>query len=266
MAHGPGVLCGAPRMPSTARLLGTVNKPRLREMSLRTHGRGVALLIGTAFAIVGCEPDVHVTSNMAPDFRPAQHAVSVFGVYKDGQLSSDSWGAVKTQLLPVFGGATCEAAYTASFITANPALSAAIADVSRDNGFSDALLAQIALGARGDIVLVLTVAGQLPTHGKISLPKEADAHHEASPIMGPRSGIGGPKDPNAIDLMATLFSVPEHRSVAVVGIRYTGRSVDEGIAQFVARLAQALPGATCADWNWANKPDAESVRQTANQD
>ncbi|MGA3121289.1 MAG: hypothetical protein ABSF69_11030 [Polyangiaceae bacterium] len=247
-------------MPSTARL------PRLREMSLRTHGRGVAFAVGTAFSMVGCEPDVHITSKMAPDFRPAQHAVSVFGVYKDGQLSSDSWGAVKTQLSPVFGGGICEAAYTESFITANPALSTAIADVSRDNGFSDALLAQIAVGARGDLVLVLTVAGRLPTHGQVSLPKDAETHHEASPIMGARTGIGRSKDPNAIDLAATLFSVPEHRSVAIVGIRYTGRSVDEGVAQFVARLAQALPGARCADWNWANKPDAESVRQTANQD
>jgi len=262
-------------MASTARRLGTANKSRLREMShthgrsvtFGTHWRGEALLLVSAFSIVGYEPDVQVTSKMAADFQPAQHAVSVFGVYKDGQLSSDSWGAVKAQLSPVFGGAMCEAAYTESFITANPALSAAIADVSRDNGFSDALLAKIAVGARGDLVLVLTVAGQLPTHPKVSLPKEAESGHQASP-MGPRSTMGRPKleDPNAIDLAATLFSVPEHRSVAVVGIRYTGRNIDEGVAQFVARLAQALPGARCADWNWANKPDAESVRQTANQD
>ena len=54
--------------------------------------------------------------------------------------------------------------------------------------------------------------------------------------------------------------MPKAASVALVALEYSGESVDEAIAGFTAKLASALPGATCAGWNWEVKIDPEAIR------
>jgi hypothetical protein len=221
-----------------------------------------------AIAAASCGPgDSQFTTRVAPAFEPARHTVSVFGVYKDGQMSSDSWGGVAGAMSPVFGGNTCDAAYTDSFVASNPSLSAAIDDVVRADGFSDALLTRIAPAAEGDLVLVLTMAGQLPIHEKISLATEAAANGRPGTGRGTRGGrpSAARRDDNVLDISAILFSVREKQSVEVVESQYSGASFDQAIAAFADRLAHTLPGARCATWNWAIALDPEGVRQSMGQ-
>jgi hypothetical protein len=231
---------------------------------------GIAVVV--AIAAASCGPgDSQFTTRVAPAFEPARHAVSVFGVYKDGQMSTDSWGGVAGAMSPVFGGNLCDAAYTDSFVASNPSLSSAIDDVVRADGFSDPLLTRIAPAAEGDLVLVLTMAGRLPVHPKTSLATEAAANGRPGSGRGTRGGGGRPsaarrRDDNVLDISAILFSVRERRSVGVVENQYSGASFDQAIAAFAERLAHTLPGARCATWNWAVALDPEGVRQTMSQE
>jgi hypothetical protein len=228
---------------------------------------GIAVVV--AFAAASCGPgDSRFTTQVAPAFEPARHTVSVFGVYKDGQMSTDSWGGVAGAMSPVFGGNMCDAAYTDSFVASNPSLSSAIDDVVRADGFSDPLLTRIAPAAKGDLVLVLTMSGQLPVHLKTSLATEAAANGRPGSGRGTRGGRPSAtrRDDNVLDISAILFSVRERRSVGVVENQYSGASFDQAIAAFAERLAHTLPGARCATWNWAIALDPEGVRQTMSQE
>jgi hypothetical protein len=86
---------------------------------------------------------------------------------------------------------------------------------------------------------------------------------------GGRPGGGGaPPGPgrkqgseaNALDLSASLFSIAQGRSVALVGMEYSGVSADEAVALFSSKLAHELRGTTCAGWSWDAKVDAGHIR------
>jgi hypothetical protein len=68
-----------------------------------------------------------------------------------------------------------------------------------------------------------------------------------------------------LDVSASIFSVPQARSVALVAMQYTGKSVDDAMAKFAARLAQSLPSVACVGWNWEAKIDPERIRQSIDQ-
>jgi hypothetical protein len=120
------------------------------------------------------------------------------------------------------------------------------------------------------------VAGKLPTAPKKIKIQDANQNRQSPGSLGPGMGGGGggltrntgpmfrpPAPPPAVDqldLSASLFSVPKAASVALVALQYSGESVDEAIAGFTAKLASALPGATCTGWNWEAKIDPEAIR------
>jgi hypothetical protein len=217
----------------------------------------------------GCRQEAVYATTFAPDFSPPHHVVSVFGVFKNGKMDSEAWDALAERVSGSLGAAKCEAAYSGSATSPNHALWAAVDDYTLDNGASDDLLAKIAPAARGDLVLVVIVAGKLPTRKKLKIQDD-----------NPKASQGGAGDPvgltrnngpmfrpkpaptalDQLDLSASLFSVPKAASVALVALQYSGESVDEAIAGFTAKLASALPGATCAGWNWEAKIDPEAIR------
>jgi hypothetical protein len=225
-------------------------------------------LLGLAIASAACAPEAF-TTQVASGFAPGHHIVSVFGVYKDGQMSSGAWDAIEPRIAHALGAPRCEAGYTDALAGSHGVLSAAIEDYARADGPTDDLLAQIAPAATGDLILVVTFAGKLPAH------EAADAHQDAPAIGGGagagrggmRGGGGGPRGPMAphntdeLDLSATLFSVARSQSVAVVSLRYLGTSVDEAVSQLAAKLADSVPGAACAGWNWDAKVDPEAIRR-----
>lgn len=233
--------------------------------------------LGLLLLAAGCGHEAVYSATFARDFSPSHHIVSVLGVYKDGRMDSEAWGAIAARVSRSLGAATCEAAYTESTTSQNRALWSAIDEYTLANGPTDDLLAKIAPAARGDLVLVVTVAGKLPTPEKVNVQNESQNRRSAG-NLGPQGGMGGggagltrnsgvmfrpPAPPAAVDqldLSASLFSVPKAASVAVVALQYSGSSVDEAIAGFTAKLASALPGATCTGWNWEAKVDPEAIR------
>jgi hypothetical protein len=236
-------------------------------------GLGLLLLLLLA---AGCQHEAIYATTFAPDFSPPHHVVSVLGVYKDGKMSSEAWDAIDARVSRALGEARCEAAYTEIATSPNHALWSAIDEYTLANGPTDDLLAKIAPAARGDLVLVVIVAGKLPTPEKIKVQDE-NQNRRAAGNMAPQGSMGGgggvpsthgpmfrphapPASVDRLDLSASLFSVSKAASVALVALEYSGESVDEAIAGFTAKLASALPGATCTGWNWEAKIDPEAIR------
>lgn len=210
----------------------------------------------------------------APNFAPARHSVSVLGVYKDGQMSSEAWGELGPRISMALGGHLCEAAYGGAALSGDQALSTAIADVVRANGPTDGLLAQLAPAAQGDLIFVLIVAGRLPTHEKTTVPDEPTAPIGGGRNMGAGMGAGrgggartgssggarAPRDESVLQVSASLFSVAQKQAVGVVDMEYSGESVDEAITKFVERLRQSIPSTTCSGWNWTRTVNPEPIR------
>ena len=251
--------------------------PRRRRDSLPdTMPRLLHFPLGLLLA-AGCRSEAVYATTFAPDFSPPHHVVSVLGVYKDGKMSSEAWDAIAARVSRSLGAASCEAAYTESAMSPNHALWSAVDEYTLANGPTDDLLAKLAPAARGDLILVVIVAGKLPTPEKIKIQDE-NQNRQAQRNMAPQGGgLGGgsglsrnsgpmfrahapPAAVDRLDLSASLFSVHKAASVALVALEYSGESVDEALAGFTAKLASALPGATCTGWNWEAKIDPEAVR------
>jgi hypothetical protein len=225
---------------------------------------------------VACGGDARFTANFASGFAPGRHTVSVLGVYKDGQMSSDAWSAIGPQVSPALGARTCEPGYGSAPVgTTDGVLSSAIEDYARANGPTDDLLAQLAPAAKGDLIVVITFAGRLPTPA----PPDLGASAASAPTTGGARGAMGaggaaagggrglqgsrkrPTDTNVLDISASLYSVPQARSVALVSMEYSGASVQDAVSRFAAKLAQEVPASTCTGWDWqAAKVDAARIR------
>jgi hypothetical protein len=239
-----------------------------------THARSVLLLLATA--VIACdEGDARFATRFASDFAPARHTVSVLGVYKDGRMSSDGWQALAPRVAPALGAAYCEVGYE-TLASANRALADAIDEYTRADGPTDDLLAQLTPAAKGDLVLVVTFAGKLPQRMSDA---GAPGRASAPSAMGGRGGgrVGGIRgagrmrrsstsegttDNNLLDISASLFSVTQKNSVALVAMQYSGKSLDDAIEKFAAKLAQSLPSVACVGWNWEAKIDPERIRQS----
>jgi hypothetical protein len=237
-----------------------------------------AALVFAVIASCGGEGDVHFTTNLASDFVPTRHAISVLGVYKDGRMSPDGWEALGPRITTALRATSCESGYD-RLASTNVGLADAINEYTRADGPTDDLLALLAPAAQGDLVLVLTFAGKLPQHGG------GDAGAMPPPSGGPSlntNGGGGrmsmrgpggrrqhgpeaPRDTNVLDVSASLFSVAQHTSVALVGMEYSGTSIDDALVKFAAKLAQTLPIVTCVGWNWEATVDPEKIRQSIDQ-
>lgn len=226
---------------------------------IKTFPFAAAALAATA----ACDTSATFTSKFASDFAPAGHTVSILGVYKDGRMSAGGWEVLKPHVLPALSASACALGYDV-LAPANSPLAEAIDNYTLADGPTDDLLTQLAPAARGDLILVLTLAGRLPKERKIDV--------EAAPPSGKNgggrwSGVApiGPDDPDALDISASLYSVRDARSVAMVALQYRGQSVEEAMTKFASRLADAFPHAVCADWNRDVKIDPERIRPSAGE-
>jgi hypothetical protein len=235
----------------------------------------IAALAVLAIVPCACIPEANFNTRFAPGFTPARHAVSVFGVYKDGQMSEGAWDSLAPRISPALGSAKCSAGYVDGSSAGNDqTLWSAVDEYTRSNGPTDDLLTELAPAAQGDLVLVLTVAGRVPQEEKRA-PEEPQKQpgmmgaqgrggslsgmHAATPTFHDRVGPAGSQD--ALELAALLYSVKEKKSVAQMSLVYTGHSLDDAMAKFTARLRETLPAASCSGWTWDGKVDLERVRQ-----
>jgi hypothetical protein len=72
-------------------------------------------------------------------------------------------------------------------------------------------------------------------------------------------------DTNLLDISASLFSISRERSVAEVGMQYTGTSIDDAVTRFAAKLHESLPNMVCAGWNWGITIDLDAIRKSINE-
>jgi hypothetical protein len=207
-----------------------------------------------ACALLGCQTgDSRFRTKLASGFNASPHTVSILGVYRDGRMSSDSWGGLSTRISGALGSGLCSAALTEPFDTERPALWSAIDEATRESGPTDDFLAQIAPAAQGDLILVLTIAGRLPVREIVTvIPKARDP--KAKPGERPS------RDLSVFDLSAQFYSVPRRESVAAVELEYTGTSTDEALTQFAAKLGEVVPHMACGGWTWEGRVDPDRVR------
>jgi hypothetical protein len=231
--------------------------------------RGLVFALAGAVLSFACHADEEIDSRFAVGFAHSGRSVSIFGVYKDGQMSSEEWAALEPQIAPAFGGARCMTGYAALSGGSNGALTSAIDDYARANGPTDDLLASLAPAAQGDLVMVLTVAGRPPAPTKTSVADDTGSNplngSGATPQSSPRPGSGGASHGHAVDtsvynVTASLFSVAERRSVGSVAMSYTGPTVNDALARFSTELSHSLPSARCAGWSFEGRLDPERVR------
>jgi hypothetical protein len=211
--------------------------------------------VAMAAATIACTGDTRFTTRFASDFAPQHHVASVLGVYRDGRMSSDAWGSIGPKISAALGAQSCNIAYAEPLVSSNGVLWSAIDDYARANGPTDDLLVQLAPAAKGDLILVLTLAGKAPVH--VSGPLAEPGGRGPSPGGGRRQNA----ETNALDLSASVFSVALGRSVGLVAMEYSGASADEALTLFSSKLAQELRGTTCSGWSWDAKVDAGHIRQ-----
>jgi hypothetical protein len=221
----------------------------------------------------GCAEGTQFDTKLAPGFSAAHHTLSVFGVYKDGQMSSDAWGTIGERLAPWLGQAQCPVGYASVAAAHDGTLIAAIDDYARAIGPTDELLVQLAPAAKGDLILTITLAGRPPTPEKVSVNSDNNSGGGAGAMGGSRSRTGQPTgaehrshspiDTNLLDIVASLFSVSQGRSVAEVSMQYSGETVDDALHKFAQRLSTTLPGATCSGWDWSRPIDPDRIRASA---
>jgi hypothetical protein len=224
------------------------------------------LAVAPLLAVCGCEPgDARFASRFASDFAHPGHTVSVLGVYKDGLMSTDAWETMRPRVSSALGSAACDAGYGDALIASNAPLATAIDDFTRSSGPTDDLVKQLAPAAKGDLVLVLTLSGQLPVEAKSHLGAPTPSTRMAGGGRRRTTNVpGAPSSPdgNELDFSAYLFSVPRHEPVGLVTMRYYGKTVDDALTKFTQRLGDLLPAARCDGWQWPAGIDPDAIRRS----
>jgi hypothetical protein len=247
------------------------------------------LAVPSAAVLFSCgEGDAQYTTRFIPDYPSSPHAsVSVFGVFKDGRMSTEAWDYVVPLLsatdgaapLPSTrldteadasvtstggsggsGGGECSAAYQSTLVAKDMTLFNAVDGYTRANGVTEDLLEKFAPSAKGDLVMVITISGHVPTTSDAG---DTPSMQPSQPPMG-GSGRGGmvgrrgmqstgsmrraEADRGSLEMSASFYSRSLHRSVGLVGMSYTGKSADEALKKFVEKVRTVIPAPPCAGW------------------
>jgi hypothetical protein len=223
---------------------------------------------------LGCGSDsaIPVSVKFVSDFAPHRQAVSLLGVYRDGRMSADAWDLLAENVSSAFGAMRCDAAYDA-WTRSDPALAAAVDDYARADGPTDALLAEIAPAASGELIVVLSMNGQVRQRqtgdagaAQSSAPAAGGLQARGRRARGARRNSGplpaeAETDGNRLELTATFYSVRQERSVAQMDLHYAGESLNEAAAVFGRKLAQVIPGAPCVGWRSGAQIDVDRLRR-----
>src|ERR1700677_1591332 len=122
--------------------------------------------------------DASLTARVTPEAQAsAPHPISVFGVFRDGRMSTKGWDDFSPRL-GVLGLEPCGALYDADLVTNDSVLVSAIDDYARNYGVTDSLLGAFGASAKADLIMVIVVSGALP------------AKHASSESPQPRAAPG----------------------------------------------------------------------------
>jgi hypothetical protein len=228
------------------------------------------------FAATACGEQTY-TLNYAPNFSRTGKHISVFGVKRDGLMNPTGWAALGPEMSAPFDGNSCDVAYTEALSTVLPDLAATVHDSVRANGVTDELLTQLAPAAKGDTIMLITIAGH-PSEGSGAGAMQSATAPGSGGGRGGRSGrvgrggglqTGGAEPSNAntnpFSVSATFFSVAEHRTVGFVELAYSGARIDEALNEFRAKLELEFPRSTCAGWDWSAHVDEPAIHKLNEQ-
>jgi hypothetical protein len=229
----------------------------------------VAALLTFGITCSACaEEDMSFAVKYAPGYSNTATSVSIFGIFKDGRMSPEAWDELGPSFSKAFHAPSCEAAINSDLRRSGIALYGAVDGASREEGITEPLLDRFAPAAMGTSIVVITISGHAP--------KAKDARHAATRSqMGMGRGGGrvrrgaAPRNPggrghassnDVFEISASLYSSPQHQSVALVAMSYTGASEEEALAKFIAKLGATFPGATCAGWKADALPTEDAIR------
>ena len=232
---------------------------------------GLAALVSFGLVSSACgDEDINFAVKYAPGYSNNGNAVSIFGVFKDGRMSPDTWDEVGPRFSSAFHAPSCEIAISSELRRSNLPLFTAVDDGAREEGITDLMLDRFAPAAAGNSILVITIASHAPKAKPDPLHAAGAAATRSqmgggmnrgggvgrqNRYQGPSGGSGRKHSGNENDvyeISASLYSSAQHQSVAIVSMAYKGASEQEALGKFVAKLAASFPGATCTPW----KPDA----------
>jgi hypothetical protein len=195
------------------------------------------------------------TAKFAPGYSPAGKHISVFGIKRDGLMNRAGWAALGPNLSPAFNGNSC--------------------DYTRANGVSDDLLAELAPIAKGDTIMLLTIAGHplLPPADLGSAVQGSKPPSSSSAHSRKRGGAANPANSDKassahhdpFDVSATFYSIADHRSVAFLELSYDGSKIEEALSEFRNRLEEKFPGSTCSGWDWNVHVDEAKIHELSLQ-
>jgi hypothetical protein len=238
-----------------------------------SHLSRVCIGLLWALSVSACAEDPFMVK-YAPGLDRAGKHISVFGIRRDGVMSRSGWAALGPYASAPFSEEPCDLAYSEEAFTSVPALASAVDDYVRENGVTDELLDQIAPAARGDMIMVLTVAG----HPLAAVEDPGGAGYQRSlPPTAASGGRGGrhgrsrsssanatkrdASNSDTFEVSASFFEVREHRAVALAKMRYSGSNTDDALTQFTKRLEHEFPRSTCSGWDWSVGVDDTKIRK-----
>lgn len=258
-------------------------RPRAGGILATLSSLTAALSLGAACA--GCgDADAQFDVQYAKGYVNGTSTVSVFGVFKDGRMSSESWDALGPRLSSPLGSkTTCPVEYSEGLATAKPDLASALDDYARSLGINDDLLESFAPAAQGDAILVITMAGRPPQKiggdGPGTTPTMSQPSQMGNSRRGGLGGTGGgagghgqmppssgsTTDGNMFEVSAFLYSKRQRQSVAVVDMKYSGPSTEDALTKFAEKLRTAIPGLACTGWSSTVQLDDKHIRQLIEQ-
>jgi len=234
-----------------------------------------------AVVSVGCgDADTQISVKYASDYAQPRAGISVFGVFENGRMSTESWKDIGSELSSSFIGGSCEAAWGNGLFNSDFALASAVDEYTMDEGVSDELLGEVAKIAEGDAILTITVLGRRMPKGSEGGAKRVRVKSSSPVSIGGGRGMRGsrglarrtaPSERDSADsgrsyqISASLFSTRLRHTMAVVAVSYSGPDTEVALHQFEDKLRASFPNVVCKGWNRDGRVDVERVRALLTQ-
>lgn len=215
------------------------------------------LAIALGLALAGCgDRQAAFRVKSTPDVKTREGTVSVFGVFRDGRLESSAWEDVGAG----FAADTCPVGYDETLRVSHPEIASAIDASARDDGVGDAAMQKLESYAQGDYILLVTLFGRLPTAKERNEARSSSPTFATSQAPARQQGRKGSRPmtqqddivplSGGLQVVTTLYSKREHRTVAGLEMEYTGSTTEGAFAAFWKRWNAEFPGLSCRDWAW----------------
>jgi hypothetical protein len=215
-----------------------------------------AILVASLAA--SCSEAAQVEVKMAPTYAPGPNAVSIFGVFRDGRMSPESWAPIGATLSKALGSQACPVGFDDDLAQDQPEIFAKIDEEVRAEGITEELLARLAPKAEGDLILTISI------HGRAALPTaetEQQPSRSKRPPRAPRPGMARRTRPassqqggRGLELLASFYSVRQGRSIARVNVRVVGSNVDEALHKLADEVRAVVPNGSCKGFRWSDPP------------